>query len=74
MSWTVIIPDDVEAQIDSIEEEKIREKILDKLEDIQENPYPHIQKIRKYPFYKFRVEGYGGIISLKQKKTCSACT
>jgi len=68
LSWTVIVPDDIEAEIDAISNDELREEILSKLDDLEEDPYSHLQKMRHYPYYKFRVNGYRGIVIMQNRK------
>lgn len=68
MAWTVIVPDNIGKVIDTISDETLRDKILDKLDDIEEDPYSHLHKLRKYDLYKFRVDGYRGIVTIKNHK------
>ena len=40
MSWTIIIPENVEAEIDRIVDDDLRNEILDKLEDMEKKSLP----------------------------------
>ncbi len=68
MSWTVIIPKNVEAEIDKIVDDALRNDILNKIDSMKQDPYRHLSKMRKYPYYRFRVKHYRGIVLLANRK------
>lgn len=68
MTWTVEIPENIELVIDRISDNNLRERILDRLEDMEFDPYQYIKPLRGVPFYSFRVDGYRGIVFLKKRK------
>jgi len=68
MKWTVIIPEDVEKEIDNINDDELINEILDKLDAIEEDPYGHLNKMRDYPYYKFKVRTYRGIVTMANRK------
>ena len=68
MNWTLDVPDDISEYIEKIPDKELREEIWQKLEEIEEDPYEHLQKMRKYPFYKFRIKDYRGIVSMSNRK------
>ena len=68
MAWTVDIPENIEVVIDRISDDDLRERILDRLEDMEVDPYPYIKPLRGVPFFSFRVDGYRGIVVLKKRK------
>ncbi len=43
MSWTVIIPKNVEAEIDKIVDDALRNDILNKIDSMKQDPYRHKQ-------------------------------
>jgi len=67
MSWTAIYSDVSEADLDNMPEEIAREIVL-KVREIEKDPFTHLQKIRKFPLYKFRVRNYRGIVSMSNRK------
>jgi len=68
LTWTVSIPDNIELVLDRISDDDLRERILDRLEDMEGDPYQYIKPLRGVPFFSFRVDGYRGIVSLKKRK------
>ena len=48
--------------------ENISRKVVLKMREIEKDPYHHLQKIRNYQLYKFRVENYRGIVDIANKK------
>ncbi len=68
MKWTVVIPEDVEKEVDNIGDDGLINEILDKLDAIEEDPYRHLNKMRDYPYYKFKVKTYRGIVTMVNRK------
>ena len=48
---------------------KDRKIIFEKVEEIKEDPYRYVKKLRKLPLHRLRVGQYRVIISIKNKKT-----
>jgi len=49
-------------------EKSFVKRIVDKVESISEDPFVHVQKLRGFGLYRFKVGDYGVIMSIERKK------
>lgn len=67
MSWDIKWSRTAEKQLSKIDKKDVQ-KIVSKLEEIVDNPYAHMEKLRGFDLYKMRVGNYRVILALQQQK------
>jgi len=67
MTWTAIWSDNAKKEIKRLSHD-IQKRILDKTEDVEENPFQYLEKMTGQPFYKYRVGNYRIIVDVVNDK------
>jgi len=67
MKWTAIYSEQAETDLDLMPAD-LAKKVILKVDEIEKDPFAHLQKIRNFPLYKFKVENYRGIVTLANRK------
>jgi mRNA-degrading endonuclease RelE of RelBE toxin-antitoxin system len=54
MIWTAIWSDSAKRELKRLHQD-IQKRILDKTDDVEENPFQYLERLTGQPFYKYRV-------------------
>ena len=67
MTWTAIWSDNAKKELKRLSSD-IQKRILDKTDDVEENPFQYLEKMVGKPFYKYRVGNYRIIVDVVNDK------
>lgn len=67
MIWTAIWAPKAQKDLDKLPTEDIK-RILEKTEDVEQDPFRYLEKLSNLPYYKFRVGQYRIIVDVVNDK------
>jgi len=67
MTWTAIWSDSAKKELKRLPLD-IQRRILDKTDDVEEDPFQYLEKLVGQPFYKYRVGNYRIIVDVVNDK------
>jgi len=67
MTWTAIWSDSAKKELKRLPLD-IQRRILDKTDDVEEDPFQYLEKLAGQPFYKYRVGNYRIIVDVVNDK------
>ncbi len=67
MNWTAIWSDTAQKQLDKLPKEDIK-RILQKTNDVEEEPFSYLERLSNSPFFKYRVGSYRIIVDVVNDK------
>lgn len=67
MTWTAIWSDNAKKELKRLSR-NIQKRILDKTDDVEENPFQYLEKMAGKPFYKYRIGNYRVIVDVVNDK------
>ncbi|WP_316504476.1 type II toxin-antitoxin system RelE/ParE family toxin [Nitrosopumilus sp.] len=67
MTWTAIWSDNAKKELKRLPSD-IQKRILDKTDDVEENPFQYLERLTGRSFYKYRVGNYRIIVDVVNDK------
>ncbi|MGI9566669.1 MAG: type II toxin-antitoxin system RelE family toxin [Nitrosopumilus sp.] len=67
MTWTAIWSDNAKKELKRLPSD-IQKRILDKTDDVEENPFQYLERLTGRSFYKYRVGNYRIIVDVINDK------